>query len=403
MAGKRVTGGHYDFVDDDEKQMDILKKKLGKHVKMGGRGKGYSSPMSQGAGTSSRTWFSEYKKPKDAWFESAPSPSGTRAGVYKKSRQGPSLKLIAILVVLALGIYFVYAMLPDLMQSIENIEPIENIELLENISNTIACPAGYEMQEEKCISVYLMGAEEKEFEYLLHGKKDKISFVVYRKLDSYFSEKPNEYYCPPDCSQDDIEFKIINEDQQSKELDKLIELIQNKTDKKDDAARVAISLVQKIPYDWDGLWGTPAGRHPYEVLYDNEGICGEKSKLLAYLLRGLGYGVNLINYPDHQAVGVKCPKEYSLNDTGYCFIESTRPTILTDAEGEYVTVGKLGNPESTLKISEGASFESIEEEYEDAKEWNRINEISERSGGVLSGPNYNLWNKLVHKYGIELS
>ena len=35
MGGKRVTGGSYDFVDNDKEQMDALKKSLGKHVKMG--------------------------------------------------------------------------------------------------------------------------------------------------------------------------------------------------------------------------------------------------------------------------------------------------------------------------------------------------------------------------------
>ena len=110
----------------------------------------------------------------------------------------------------------------------------------------------------------------------------------------------------------------------------------------DDQARIAISLVQQIPYDWQtfGL----ENRYPYEVIYDNTGVCEEKSRLLAFLLRDLGFDVVLFSFEseNHMAVGIMCPVQYSYKNTGYCFVETTEPTMITYSQGEYVGVSGSG-------------------------------------------------------------
>jgi hypothetical protein len=179
----------------------------------------------------------------------------------------------------------------------------------------------------------------------------------------------------------------------------LVEEIQNITSNKDDQARIAISLVQNINYDWDGFKsGNTNGKYPYEVLYTCCGVCSEKSELLAYLLRGLGYEVVIFRFEteSHDAVGIKCPQQYSYKDTGYCFVESTSPTIITDSSGDYVGVGKLTTTPEILKICDGNSFEGVSEEYNDAVTWNSIG-----NGKVLDEHNYNRWLSLVNKYGIK--
>ncbi|MBN2067551.1 MAG: hypothetical protein JW744_03725 [Candidatus Diapherotrites archaeon] len=273
-------------------------------------------------------------------------------------------------------------------------------------ASVCGCGVDEEVEEEECVSIFLNGSEEKEFEYVLRGERGKILFTTYKGLNDYLAGQPRTYYCDPTCPSDtDIELKYLSEEHQTKELNKLVQLMREEADSKDDQARVAISLVQKIPYDWIGFeTGFLSGRYPYEVLYDKAGVCGEKSKLLAYLLKSLGYGVVLFQYDEesHQAVGVKCPLEYSLNQGGYCFIETARPDIPTNYSGDYVGVGKLpAVPSETIKVSDGSSFDSIGEEYNDALEWNRIDAIAEKSGNVLLPVYYNSWNRLVYKYGIE--
>jgi len=55
------------------------------------------------------------------------------------------------------------------------------------------------------------------------------------------------------------------------------------------------------------------GRYPYTILYQNwGGICGEKSFLLALILKELGYSVALMEFDDihHMALGIKAPSLY---------------------------------------------------------------------------------------------
>ena len=71
----------------------------------------------------------------------------------------------------------------------------------------------------------------------------------------------------------------------------------------------------------------PSPAYPYETLFEQKGVCSDKSFLAVALLRELGYGAALFEYEsaNHMAIGVQCPLEYSTNNTGYCFAETTAP------------------------------------------------------------------------------
>lgn len=105
---------------------------------------------------------------------------------------------------------------------------------------------------------------------------------------------------------------------------------------------------------------------------------------------------------DHMAVGIKCPMRYSYRNSGYCFIETTSPTIVTYSEGEYVGAGKLRSMPEIIFVSDGKSFESVWEEYNDAQEFIRLEKLAEASGGYLDQYNYYRWWEIVKKYGIEV-
>jgi len=274
-------------------------------------------------------------------------------------------------------------------------------------ASVCGCAAGFEADGEKCVSVYLKGPKEMMFQYVLRGHYDVIIADVYKGLKDYLAGIDRHYYCDPVCPSDrELELRYIDEEQQKENLIDIAEIIRSLASEKDDQARIAISLVQNIPYDWAGYGLDDLNnRYPYEVLYDNRGVCAEKSRLLAFFLRELGYGVALFNFEGemHMAVGIKCPYQYDYEDSGYCFIESTVPSIITDSTGDYIEVGKLTSAPDIIRISDGVSFDSVDEEYEDLTLWIYLNVMAESSGGLLSPSNYRKWERLVEKYGIQVS
>ena len=84
-----------------------------------------------------------------------------------------------------------------------------------------------------------------------------------------------------------------------------------------------MAFVQYIPYDDTKTENSPQN-FPYETLYLNSGICSDKTFLALSILRNMGYGGAIFDFPDkkHSAVAVTCSGQSSYN-SGYCFIETT--------------------------------------------------------------------------------
>jgi IS1 family transposase len=146
----------------------------------------------------------------------------------------------------------------------------------------------------------------------------------------------------------------------------IVEVIKKIVDKPDDQARIAVSMVQNIPYDYDQYESLehngPNGRwqyNTYDVLLNNKGICSEKSSLLTELLKELGFGTAQFYMPieNHMAAAIKVNNP-GYRNTGYAFIESTTPSIIgyndLDKEG-------IHNPRELLGISDGKCFDNTEE------------------------------------------
>jgi hypothetical protein len=177
--------------------------------------------------------------------------------------------------------------------------------------------------------------------------------------------------------------EVIDNEIQREYISPMVKKIQLAAKNPDDEARIAISLVQHIKYDANALneirfnnskFGQLyIGRYPYTILYKNwGGICGEKSFLLALLLKELGYGVAIYEFDSiqHMAVGVKAPAQYAFKETGYALIESTVPEIPTFDGYSFVgTSATLSStsPPKTVVISDGRSFTTIGTEYSDAQ------------------------------------
>ncbi len=226
-----------------------------------------------------------------------------------------------------------------------------------SLAKTCGCPKDYILDGENCYYKYEINPKEMTFSYL----GGSIDLTLYKGVNDYLSNIPREIWFYPDepsPTTKDFMLKNIDNEIQNKYLMELVDKIKSKTSNEKEQVLIAITLVQMIPYDYDGFYtGNLKGKYAYEVLYTNTGVCGEKSQLLAYLLRELGYGVVLFNfeYESHMAVGIKCDNNDYLN-TGYCFVESTQLTAIGDSYGNYIGVGRLISTPEIIYISDGITY-----------------------------------------------
>lgn len=246
-----------------------------------------------------------------------------------------------------------------------------------------------------------------DFSYTHNGVGFTITIPVYSDVKMILSD--SSPYPQEEISQYYLEY--LKSTLQRKYLNDLLEKVQSITTKQNDLARIAISLVQRIPYDTDkatyDLKYNPYAkiRYPYEVIFDNKGICCEKSLLLAFLLKELGFGVVLFLFDDenHMALGIRSPLELGNYDTGYAFVETTVPGIVTDIQGTFLESTKLGLFRKKLKsiptvipLCEGNSFTGAYVEFHDAKEWNELNDKYRHEDGYY----FNRRLSLIRKYGF---
>lgn len=239
--------------------------------------------------------------------------------------------------------------------------------------------------------------------FMYDGNMCNVDYIVYKGLNDYLASLTRNitYYDDPPTTKDFI-IRDLDQNHQKIVLMSLVNYIANFTEDKDDQARIAVSMVQNIPYDDIGLEsGLLNSKYPYEIVYTQIGVCGGKSVLLTFLLRELGFSVVIFEYEQdsHRAVGIKCPYEYGYNGTGYCFVETTAPSIITDSDKEYEGVGKLSSYE-LIFICDGLSFDSVSEEYNDSIEYHRLLDLADINGGTLSPSNYDKWMNIANKYGL---
>lgn len=185
------------------------------------------------------------------------------------------------------------------------------------------------------------------------------NFIVYGGVKDYLAGLPRSisYYTTPPSDREFI-MRDLNDDVQRYYLLPLVQKIQEQSTDKKQQANIAINLVQGIPYDWNAFTtNSVTGRYPYEVLYDMKGVCMEKSDLLAFILRDLGFGVVIFEFTleNHRAVGIKCSN--GNYNTNYCFIEATDYYPVGQIPVEYVGGVDIRNamPE-VIQISDGESF-----------------------------------------------
>jgi len=277
--------------------------------------------------------------------------------------------------------------------------------LMENAS-ICGCPGFLKKEGNFCVLEYKMNSRDITLKYILDRQKKEINFRVYDEVNNYVSGIPRiiDYRDSEIPFRADFKLKSINEEVQREMILPLVKKIQNLApDDKIQQARIAINIVQNIPYGFSEKTFFFVGqevnhsRYPYEVLYENQGICGEKSTLLSFLLKELGYGVSIFYFvgENHEAVGIKCPVDRSFYGSGYCFVETDRPSIITDSSIVFEGGIRLESVPEVILISEGISLPENMREYRDAK---TLKDIREKNiFGLLK-----LWKfkSLKEKYGL---
>lgn len=276
------------------------------------------------------------------------------------------------------------------------------------ISNVLecGCPSSTVKQANSCVSKYQTAPKTINLGYVLDGGNGSINFVVYQGLVNYLSTLPESivYTDGQQPNRADFTLMRLNEPNQKVLLEPLVKDIENLApNDKVNQARIAISLVQNIPWGSSEKQVSFAGvsanysRYPYQVLYDTQGLCSEKSELLAFILKDIGYGVVLFYYPveNHEAVGIKCPVQYSLGGTGYCFVETSGPAIISDSNLKYANGELLNSTPQVILISNGISLPDNLTEYQDAKTMDSL--MSRR---LLDPISENEFKQLEIRYGL---
>jgi hypothetical protein len=270
-------------------------------------------------------------------------------------------------------------------------------------ASVCGCVGNITVQGDSCVSKYMTQPRNVSLNYTLRGEKKEFDFVVYDGIKSYMAYLPRSLSVLNDSepTRADFKFQKLDDEEQTNLLLGLVVEIQNLDVSKKDKLRIAVSLVQEIEFGKSDKIVKIAGtkldysRYPYEVLLESKGVCGERSELLVFILREMGYDIGFFYYPaeNHEAVAVKCPWLHDVKTTDYCLIETTGPSIMTDKGIEYVGIGELESNPEVVFISEGKSLGFWWYEYRDANRLNWLRKgfaIFQKSGYEKLREKYNL-------------
>lgn len=173
----------------------------------------------------------------------------------------------------------------------------------------------------------LEGPREVNFKWEYQHQNFELKETLYQSIDQYYARKEKGILTGQEESSIQKYLNFPREDTTiNKVSGDLTGLAQSKNLTKDETVDLVLAFVQSIPYDTERASTDLAHpRYPYEVLYENLGICSDKSLLADVLLRELSYGTSvfLFTKDQHMALGVACPAQYSSYNSGYCFAETT--------------------------------------------------------------------------------
>ena len=176
------------------------------------------------------------------------------------------------------------------------------------------------------------------FNWEYKGVKYALTEKLYQSVYEYYKSQPKAYSyageLKPDW-QDEYYGMFLTRAQNDDSISTLANDLQtlgkqhNLTD--DQIVDLTLAFVQTIQYDDAkaenilAKTGNETILYPYETLFEQKGVCSDKSLLATVILRQMGYGTAIFAYEqdNHMAIGISCPKDSSTYGSGYCYSETT--------------------------------------------------------------------------------
>jgi len=147
-----------------------------------------------------------------------------------------------------------------------------------------------------------------------------------------------------------------------------------------------MAFVQYIPYDTSKT-NTSQPNFIYETLYKNSGICSDKTFLSVAILRKLGYGAAIFDYPEqkHSAAAVQCPIDKSTYGSGYCYVETTNYFPIGTLPQTVSSNASANSPTQIEDVFKTDGFTTLEKyQMTDAGIYNGIENTMNRVAAIVS-------------------
>ncbi|MCU0680203.1 MAG: hypothetical protein MUF50_02755 [Planctomycetes bacterium] len=221
------------------------------------------------------------------------------------------------------------------------------------------------------------------FTWNYKGKEYYLVFGFNNNLYQAYTKSPKVYYYSQKDQVDNLQERYYGMILTQKEGDNTISIIANNlvnlgTNQgltSDQLVEFVIAFVQGIPYDTTkSQQSSFAPNYAYETLYNDIGICSDKTFLTVLLLREMGYGAAILDYPQakHSAAGIACPLADSISNSGYCYVETTNYFSIgiipkSISNGQATSPDQLSSPFDTSNLgpvevyqkTSGRSYNSV--------------------------------------------
>lgn len=227
------------------------------------------------------------------------------------------------------------------------------------------------------------------------GSPVSVEYTLYESVNDHYKSDPRKKKAYRSDNNEDFVFSY-EEDGTIKEISKEISgLGQSMGLENDQILDLAACMVQNIPYDQpkaDKILGDPNAaidevipRYPYEVLYDDAGVCTGKTFLGAAILKELEYDLGILTFDSeqHMMLGVGVPSGYGSFNTEYGGLELTNVGFKVGTIAERSSTGSavgridkisddsssfegsgslvLSNPSKVEDVNDGSTYERIVE------------------------------------------
>jgi len=311
----------------------------------------------------------------------------------------PSSRLlfgVVLLVAAAAGIFILYQVLPSMNFALPAISPPATASEVPG-QNLTSLPTQNPttMTTPVPVTDYRQSPKTTKFSYVTYGTQKTMSFTTYGGLADFLSGLSHSYHYDPDTG---VIVELLENEDQNEFMRLFIEMIRQRSATSDDQAKIAISLVQRIPST-----GTRYSRtatdwfYPYETVHNNKGSAADKAILLAYILNELGFDTVLFEFPNHLAVGVRSSSRHAFSDTGYAYIEPTRPTIITFEPDTSSGGFAISQNPRIIHLTGGKRALDVSKEYDDAMRMKQIGEM----GGNLNQSYRAELSRIADKYDLD--